>query len=76
MNSIEELCVHPSHRAPFSKGPVRIDDFVWIGDKVTICPNVTIGKGAIVGANSVVTQDVPSYSVAVGSPVRIIKTVS
>ena len=39
---------------------------MWIGDKVTILSGVTIGKGAIIGANSVVTKDVKDYSIVVG----------
>ena len=46
---------------------------VWIGDKVTILPGVSIGEGTIVGANSVVTKSLPAYSVCVGNPARIIK---
>ena len=56
-----------------SKGPVVIGDNVWIGRNSCIMPNVTIGKGAIIGANSVVTHDVPPYSVVAGAPARIIK---
>jgi len=76
MKSLEELKVHPSRRMPFSKGPVIIEDNVWIGDKVTICPNVRIGEGAIIGANSVITKDVPAYTVAAGAPARVIKIIS
>ena len=46
---------------------------MWIGDKVTILPGVTIGEGALVAANSVVTKDVPPFSVVAGSPAKIIK---
>ena len=58
-----------------SPGPVIIEDEVWIGEKASIMPNVRIGKGSIIGANSVVTKDVPPYSVAVGSPARVVKMV-
>lgn len=51
-------------------GGVIIEDNVWIGDKVTICPGVKIGYGAIIGANAVVTKDVEPYSVYVGIPAR------
>lgn len=53
--------------------PVVIGEDVWIGAKVTIVAGVTIGNKAIIGANSVVTKDVPDYAVVVGSPARIIK---
>ena len=64
----------PLKRPIVSKGPVRIGDNVWIGDKATILPNVSIGNGAIIAANAVVTKDVPPYSVAAGNPAKIIKT--
>ena len=50
-----------------------IEKYVWIGDGVIIIPGVHIGRGAIIGANSVVTHDVPEYVVAAGVPARIIK---
>jgi len=54
-------------------GPVRIGRDSWIGANVFILPKVTIGRHAVVGANSVVNRDIPPYSVAVGAPVRIVK---
>lgn len=56
-----------------SKGPVRIEDNVWIGENACILPGVTIGKGCIIGANSVVTKDIPPYSIVVGIPARVIR---
>lgn len=53
--------------------PVRIEDNVWIGMNVTILPGVTIAEGAVVGACSVVTRDVPRCAVAVGNPARVVK---
>lgn len=67
------LQVVPTQRPVLSKGPVVICDNVWIGEKVTILPNVTIGESAVIAANSVVTKDVPSYSVVGGNPAKIIK---
>lgn len=52
---------------------VIIEENVWIGEFVSILPGVTIGKGAIIGANSVVTKNIPKYSIAVGSPAKVIK---
>ncbi len=52
---------------------VVIEDDVWIGKGVVILPGVTIKKGAIVGANSVVTKDVNSYTIVGGVPARLIK---
>lgn len=63
----------PNKRPLASKGPVIIEDNVWIGEMVCIMPGVKIGKGSIIGANAVVTKDVPSYSVAVGNPAKIVK---
>ena len=54
-------------------GPVVIEDEVWLGERVCVMPNVTIGKHSVVGSNSVVTKDIPPYSVAVGSPAKVIK---
>lgn len=69
---IESLQVPPIKRPIVSKGPVIIGKNVWIGDKATILPNVTIGDGAVIAANSVVTKDVPAYSVVAGSPAKIV----
>jgi acetyltransferase-like isoleucine patch superfamily enzyme len=52
---------------------IVINDDVWIGFNSTILKGVTLGKGAIVGANTVITEDVPDYAVIVGNPARIIK---
>ena len=55
--------------------PVKIGDNVWIGGSVTILAGVTIGDNVTIGAGSVVTHDIPSGSVAVGSPCRVIKKI-
>nr|XP_036581250.1 defects in morphology protein 1 [Colletotrichum truncatum]KAF6789518.1 defects in morphology protein 1 [Colletotrichum truncatum] len=54
--------------------PVRIEDDCWIGGGVIIMPGVTIGKGTTVGSGAIVTKSLPPYSVAVGSPAKVIKT--
>ena len=53
--------------------PVKIGNNVWIGGSVTILPGVTIGDNVTIGAGSVVTRDIPSNSVAVGNPCKVIK---
>lgn len=73
---IETLSVSPIKRHLYSKGEIIIEDNVWIGDKATILPGVTIGKSAVIAANAVVTKDIPAYSVAAGNPAKIIKSSS
>lgn len=53
--------------------PIKIGEYVWIGTGVRICKGVTIGDGCIIAANSVVTKDVPNYSIAAGNPANIVK---
>lgn len=64
----------PVHTQGLAKlAPVRIKRGAWLGQNVVVCPGVTIGSGSVVGANSVVTRDIPDYSVAVGAPARVVK---
>ncbi len=70
----ETLRIPPAKRPLVSKGPVIIGNNVWIGDKATILPGVTIGDGAVIAANTVVSKDVPPFSVVAGNPARIIKS--
>lgn len=74
-SDVSEMNIHPEKRSLVSKGKVIIGDNVWLGNNVCIMPNVTIGDGVIVGANSVVTKDIPSYSVAAGAPARVVKQI-
>ncbi len=53
-------------------GTIIVGDDTWIGTNVVIMPGVTIGKEVIIGANAVVTNDIPDYAIAVGIPARII----
>lgn len=53
--------------------PVSIGDGSWLGHGSIVLPGVTIGEHVVIGANSVVTRDIPSYSVAVGSPAKVIR---
>lgn len=71
----DNLQIPPAKRFIYSKGPVIIGNNVWIGDKATIIAGVTIGDGVVIAANSVVTKDIPSFSVVAGSPAKIIQRV-
>ena len=63
----------PYDRDVLTCKPIRIKYGAWVGAGSTILPGVTVGKYAIVGANSVVSKDIPDYAVAVGSPAKVIK---
>lgn len=52
---------------------VLIGDFVWLGQDVTICGNITIGEGAVVAIGSVVVKDVPPFAIVGGNPAKVIK---
>lgn len=73
--SIEDLSKAPHLRMVISKGEVVVGENVWIGDKATILPGVHIGNGAVVGANAVVTKDVPPFCVVGGIPAKILHCV-
>jgi acetyltransferase-like isoleucine patch superfamily enzyme len=59
-----------------SKGPTRVGDNVWCGAHVVITSGVTIGERCVIGANSVVTTDIPAFSVAAGSPAKVLRTIT
>lgn len=63
----------PKDRALAPAGPVVIKSNVWLGDNVVIVGPVTLGHGCIVGANSVVTRDVPDHVMAAGAPLKLLK---
>lgn len=58
---------------PVTKGDVSIENDVWIGYRATILSGVSIGNGAVIAANAVVTNDVPPYAVVAGNPAQIVK---
>jgi len=63
----------PSKEQKVENGYVQIGEDSWIAYGACVLPNVTIGKHCIIGALSVVNRDIPSYSVAVGSPAKVVK---
>ena len=70
--------VHPATRNTlYEYGiDVTIGDNVWVGGNVVICPGVTIGDNAVIGAGSVVTKDIPPWTVAAGNPCRVIRKIT
>jgi acetyltransferase-like isoleucine patch superfamily enzyme len=68
----DTLSIPPLEREIHSKGPVVIEDNVWIGENAVILPNVRVGTGAVVGANSVVTCNVAPFVAVAGVPARVI----
>ncbi len=72
---------HPVHPDLRREGgmyalPVVIDDDVWIGCNTVILPGVTIGKGSVIGAGSVVTKDIPANVIAVGNPCGVLREIT
>lgn len=68
-----DLLLPPIRRPLYSKGPTIIGDDVWIGEGACVLAGLTIGKGAIIAANAVVTKDIAPYSIVGGVPAREIK---
>lgn len=60
--------------AHINSAPIRIEDKVWIGMDVLVLKGVTIGEGSVVAARSVVTKDVPPFSLVAGNPARVVKS--
>ncbi|HXO06858.1 MAG TPA: acyltransferase [Solirubrobacteraceae bacterium] len=58
-----------------TKGPTRIGDNVWCGANVVIASGVTVGERCVIGANSVVTADLPPFSIAAGAPAKVLRTI-
>ena len=58
-----------------TKGPTRIGDNVWCGANVVVTSGVTIGRRSVIGANSVVTEDIPEFSIAAGAPAKVLRRI-
>lgn len=69
----EDLMIPPAKRILYSKGPVIIKENAWLGENVAVMPGITIGRNAVIGANSVVTRDIPDNAIAAGVPAKVIK---
>lgn len=69
-HSFEDTTVPIMFQASYSKGGITIGEDVWLGAGVIVLDGAAIGKGTIVGAGSVVTQPLPEYSIAVGTPAK------
>jgi maltose O-acetyltransferase len=63
---------HPKKLEEVASAPIVIEDDAWIGFNSTILKGVTIGRGAVVGAATVVTKDIPAYAIVAGNPAKII----
>lgn len=73
MHSYEEVKVPIIDQPISSKGPIVIEDDCFIGANSVILGNVRVGKHSIIGANAVVTKDIPPFSVVAGVPAKVIK---
>nr|WP_249315569.1 CatB-related O-acetyltransferase [Bacillus sp. FJAT-49711] len=57
----------------YSKGKIVIEEDVWIGSSSVVLSGVRIGRGSVIGAGSIVTKDIPRYSIVAGNPARVLK---
>jgi len=73
--ALEQICTRSPRRldAHVPARPIHIGDNVWIGFDVCVLPGVTLGEGAIVGARSVVVEDVAPYTIVAGNPARFVR---
>lgn len=70
-----DIKIPPIKRSLTSKGPIIIEENVWIGEHAVILSGVKVGKFSIIGANAVVTKNIPPYSIAGGVPAKVIKSI-
>lgn len=73
---LENYCVGDDYaKLPYKTGPVKLCKGCSVGTDTLLMPGVTIGEGAIVGAGSLVTKDIPAWTIAVGRPARVVKQI-
>lgn len=72
-HSIDDIDI-PSKLQDYYDADVTIEDDVWIGAGSVIVAGVTIGRGCVIGSNSVVTKDIPPYSIAAGVPAKVLRS--
>ena len=65
--------ITPGEQEACSRGDIIVEDDVWIGERTIILSGVRIGQGAVVGAGSVVTKDIPPYAVVAGNPAKVLR---
>ena len=70
--NIFRIIKYPSFES-ISKGPIILEDDVWIGENCIILSGVKIGQGAVIAAGAIVTNDIPPYAIAGGVPAKVIK---
>lgn len=72
-HAYEDPAVPINRQGQTERRPIHVGNDVWIGTRVVVLPGVRIGDGAVVGANAVVTRDVPPYAVVAGVPARVVR---
>lgn len=73
---LSTYCVGDDYaKLPYKKAPIHLKKGCSIGTRSLVMPGVTIGEGAIIGAGSIVTKDVPAWTIAVGCPAKVIKSI-
>jgi maltose O-acetyltransferase len=73
LTATHPLAAEPRRLGWESAAPITLQDNVWLGGGVIVCPGVTIGENSVIGAGSVVTQNIPPNVVAVGNPCRVLR---
>lgn len=63
----------PPIKRQYPTSPIKVGDNTWVGEGVMIMPGVTIGKGCVIGAHSIVKDDIPDFCIAIGTPAKAIK---